>query len=153
VKTIFKLLAFWAAVISVAGAQAQDFSIDWFGLAGGGNGSSLGGDFELSATIGQPEAGGMTGGDFAIIGGFWSIVAVEDTPGSPQLSIRLASAGVIISWPETGSAGFVLEEASTLTGPASSWTPVNASQQSSGGTITVSLLLGSGNHFYHLRKP
>lgn len=152
-KTTAKLVTFLAAIIGGISAQAQDFSIDWFGLAGGGNGSSLGGDFELSATIGQPEAGGMAGGDFSIIGGFWSIVAVEESPGSPTLSIRLSTAGVIISWPESGSAGFALEEASTLTGTASSWSSVNTIPQSSDGTISVSLHLSSGNHFYRLRKP
>ena len=39
-----------------------------------------GGEFELSGTIGQPDAGAtMTGGDFELTGGFWveTIVAVS----------------------------------------------------------------------------
>src|SRR6185436_19071535 len=62
----------WLAALAVViggGVQAQDFSIDWFGLAGGG-GSSLGGDVQLSATIGQPAIGEISGGDFNIIAGF-----------------------------------------------------------------------------------
>ena len=32
---------------------------------------TTGGSFELSGTIGQPDAGVMTGGDFELVGGFW----------------------------------------------------------------------------------
>ena len=32
---------------------------------------STSGDFELSGTIGQPDAGVMTSGDFTLTGGFW----------------------------------------------------------------------------------
>lgn len=32
---------------------------------------STGGDFELSGTIGQPDAGMMEGGGFTLSGGFW----------------------------------------------------------------------------------
>ena len=142
------------AWLFVAGAlPAQDFSIDWFGLAGGG-GSSFGGDVELSATIGQPEAGEMMGGDFAIIGGFWSIVTLEETPGQPPLlSVSLAEGSVIISWPESGSEGFGLEETGALANPSNPWTPINATPEVSNGTKTVRLPLAPGNHFYRLHKP
>ena len=41
----------------------------------GGGGFSAGGSFELEGTIGQHDAGpndGMTGGGFALVGGFWA---------------------------------------------------------------------------------
>ena len=40
-------------------------------IDGGGVMRSSGGDFELSGTIGQPDAGIMTGGGFQLTGGFW----------------------------------------------------------------------------------
>lgn len=43
---------------------------------GGGAMQIAGGEFELSATIGQPDAGVLTGGEFALTGGFWSSVEV-----------------------------------------------------------------------------
>ncbi len=58
-------------------AFAQDFAIDWYTIDGGG-GFSAGGDFELEGTIGQPDAGALTGGDFALTGGFWAVT----TPGN-----------------------------------------------------------------------
>ena len=36
---------------------------------------SSGGDFELGGSIGQPDAGVMTGGDFELVGGFWAVAA------------------------------------------------------------------------------
>jgi len=56
-------------------AHGQPFTIDWFTIDGGG-GDSANGAFELSATIGQPDAGEvMTGGAFELTGGFWSVAA------------------------------------------------------------------------------
>ncbi len=34
---------------------------------------STGGEFSLGATIGQHDAGVMTGGEFELVGGFWAI--------------------------------------------------------------------------------
>ncbi len=51
-------------------ANAQEFRIDWHTIDGGG-GYSAGGDFELEGTVGQCDAGVLTGGDFALTGGFW----------------------------------------------------------------------------------
>jgi len=39
---------------------------------------STGGDFELSGTIGQPDAGVQAGGEFDLSGGFWFELAPTD---------------------------------------------------------------------------
>ena len=52
-------------------AFAQDFAINWYTIDGGG-GFSFGGDFDLEGTIGQHDAGVLTGGDFVLTGGFWA---------------------------------------------------------------------------------
>jgi hypothetical protein len=56
------------------------YSIGWWTLDGGGEMWSTGGDFELSGTIGQPDANEllMTGGDFELTGGFWFAQAHGD---------------------------------------------------------------------------
>ena len=51
-------------------AIAQPFSVSWYSIDGGG-GTSVGGTFELSGTIGQPDAGNLSGGGFELRGGFW----------------------------------------------------------------------------------
>ncbi len=68
-------------------AFAQSFSIDWFKIAGGG-GTSTGGVYTVSGTIGQPDAGAMSGGNYTLVGGFWGVVAALQTPGAPSLSTR-----------------------------------------------------------------
>ena len=73
----------------ISSASAKSYSIDWYKIAGGG-GSSTGGQYVVSGTIGQHDAGGpMTGGNYSLIGGFWSIVAAIQTPGAPLLTVTL----------------------------------------------------------------
>ncbi len=66
-------------LLAVCGAAlaGNTFEMDWHTIDGGGKISSTGGGFELSATIGQPEAGIMFGGGFQLTGGFW----FEQPPG------------------------------------------------------------------------
>jgi hypothetical protein len=67
------LIAFSAAVAQLAGPPSYDLS--WHTLDGGGATFSTGGGFELGGTIGQHDAGppgGMTGGGFQLVGGFWA---------------------------------------------------------------------------------
>ena len=73
-------LTFGAAVVFLAtSATADDSNLDWYTIDSGGAMSSTGGDFDLSGTIGQPDAGTMSGGDFALAGGFWP-AAFRDCP-------------------------------------------------------------------------
>lgn len=60
----------FVAVAETAGAQM--FSIPWHTIDNGG-GSSAGGSFVLTGTIGQHDAHTpMAGGGFTLIGGFWA---------------------------------------------------------------------------------
>ena len=47
--------------------------IPWYTLDGGGALHAAGGNFTLSGTIGQPDAGRMSGGSRALVGGFWGL--------------------------------------------------------------------------------
>ena len=59
--------------VCVSVASAEDYDLNWWTIDGGGETWCIGGDFELSGTIGQPDAGvSMTGGDFELVGGFWA---------------------------------------------------------------------------------
>ena len=60
-------------LLTAISAFAQDFDISWHTIDGGGEMFTSGGNFELSGTIGQPDAGAMSGGDFELTGGFWSV--------------------------------------------------------------------------------
>jgi hypothetical protein len=61
-------------------ALAADYAIEWYTIDGGGagvSGASTGGNCTLSGSIGQPDARNqpepMTGGTYAMSGGFWVI--------------------------------------------------------------------------------
>ena len=142
-KTLF--LAF----IVVAGAfpaSAQNYSIDWFTIDGGG-GTSTGGGYSVSGTIGQPDAGGpMTGGNYSLTGGFWALQFAVQSVDAPLLSIAPFGAGQArISW-TSNTPGFVLQETTNLsTGP---W--VN-SPSGAGNPVTVPATLPIKS--YRLRKP
>ncbi len=87
-----------AALLLSAKTPAQSYNIDWYKIAGGG-GTSTGGTYTVSGTIGQPDAGGpLTGGKYSLMGGFWAIYAVN-LPGAPVLTITYAGGKAIVSWP------------------------------------------------------
>ena len=63
-------------------AQTGDpYDLTWSTIDGGG-GRSTGGAFILEGTIGQPDAGLMSGGDYVLAGGFWPATSwcVVDLP-------------------------------------------------------------------------
>lgn len=62
----------------VVNAVEPEFEINRSTIDGGGVMQSMGGDFELSGTIGQPDAGVMVGDDFELSGGFWFALSPTD---------------------------------------------------------------------------
>ena len=55
--------------LSVGIVLAQDYAVDWHTVDGGGEMWSTGGDYELGGTIGQADAGAMTGTTIPVDGG------------------------------------------------------------------------------------
>jgi hypothetical protein len=74
------MLAAAALGASVILAVAVDptYDLTWHTIDGGGVMRSTGGNFELSGTIGQPDAGAMSGGNFTLTGGFWFELVPSD---------------------------------------------------------------------------
>ncbi len=130
--------------------KAQSYSIDWFSINGGG-GTSTGGGYSVSGTIGQPDAGSMSGGNFILDGGFWGIIAAVQTPGSPVLKVTLSNNFVIVSWPDSAS-GFQLQNNNDLT-VTNGWSNVPENFATNGGRVLLTLPSPTGNNFYRLRKP
>jgi len=63
---LLSLLAFTATALAQTG-----YEVPWWTVDGGGGASSAVGSYSLVGTVGQADAGGMSGGDFALCGGFW----------------------------------------------------------------------------------
>jgi hypothetical protein len=70
------LAALLGLTVCSAAASAATLDIEWYTVDGGGATFSTGGTFTLGATIGQPDAGTMTGGTFTLVGGFWGVSGV-----------------------------------------------------------------------------
>jgi hypothetical protein len=142
-RTLTVMLALLAASVTTT---AQSYSIDWHTINGGG-GTSTGGMFSVSGTLGQPDAGGpMTNGQYSLTGGFWALPGVIQTPGAPTLHIAATAPGLAtISW-SPATPGFVLQMSDNLTTPNWSDTPSGAANPT-----TVPATLPS--KFYRLRKP
>jgi len=55
------------------GALAQGgYDLSWWTADGGGQTFSTGGGYSLGGTIGQPDAGLLSGSGYTLAGGFWS---------------------------------------------------------------------------------
>lgn len=145
-----KLVLTLAAWLCAHTAMAQSYSIDWFTIDGGG-GTSTGGVYSVSGTIGQPDAGKMSGGNFSLDGGFWGIIAAIQTPGAPVLTITRSNTFAIVSWPETAT-GFRLENNNNLS-LTNGWATAPQTRSTNGGQISVTVPAGPGNNFYRLKNP
>jgi hypothetical protein len=130
-----------ALLVTVGSAYAQTLSLDWSTIDSGG-GTSSGGQYTVSGTIGQPDASAMSGGSFTLQGGFWPGIIVRST-NAPTLFIQLAGDSVIISWSPV-TAGFQLEEKEDLAEVV--WTAAPA-----GNPVTIPIT--GPARFYRLTKP
>jgi hypothetical protein len=79
-KVILALAAL-LLLASVALAQPGDgYDLPWWAVGGGGR-ESAGGNYALIGTIGQPDVGVLTAGNYTLVGGFWS---GEGIPAEPE---------------------------------------------------------------------
>jgi hypothetical protein len=145
-KPKFILLLLAGLLGAFSGARAQSYSINWYKVAGGG-GTSTSTTYTVSGTIGQPDASGaMTGGNYSLTGGFWSLISVIQTSGAPTLYISHSGANVTVYWQNV--ANWTLQQNANLAVPAS-WSTSSGITQSN-GTNMLSLTQPAGNRFYRL---
>jgi len=132
-------------IFSAMNAFSQ-FAINWHTIDGGG-GTSTGGVYSVSGTIGQPDASQQTmaGGNYSLQGGFWALYAVQ-TPGAPTLTIVPAGPNqATISWTPNNT-NYVLQETLTLS-------PANWTNSLSGSTNPIVVPANVLTKFYRLFKP
>jgi hypothetical protein len=70
--TILLLVLPMLVLSTAAGAQSGGgYDLTWSTVDGGGYTFSLGGGYALGGTMGQPDAGVLSGGPYTLGGGFW----------------------------------------------------------------------------------
>ena len=148
-KTGFKIVLMTLALTAIVSrAQAQTYSIDWYTIDGGG-GTSTGGVYAVSGTIGQPDAGGpMTGGNYSLTGGFWSLIAAVQTGGAPTLFISHSGNTVTVYWQDVS--GWSLQQNSNLTS-FGGWS-ASSGGTTSNGTNYLNITPPTGNLFFRLKN-
>ena len=145
---IIKYLAMVCVAWFAWNMAAQNYSVDWYKIAGGG-GTSTGGTYQVSGTIGQPEAGGtLSGGQYSVTGGFWSLLAVVQTAGLPNLTLTRAGTSVCIWWPTTDNC--TLQQTASLA-PAN-WVTCGYPITTTNGTCCITFTQPAGNLFFRLQR-
>ena len=147
-KTVILAFGFLFSICRL-NCPAQQYSIEWYKVAGGG-GVSTGGVFSASGTIGQPDAGAaMSGGSFSVTGGFWSLISVVQTPGAPLLTVTRSGNNVIVSWPYPSS-GFGLQQNSNVN--TTNWTTSGFSITTNAVNNSITIPSPTGKLFFRLKQ-
>ena len=137
------------AVAACHSVSAQSYSIDWYKIAGGG-GTSTNGLYAVSGTIGQPDAGNtMSGGNYSLTGGFWSLISVVQTAGAPTLYVSQSGSAVTVYWQD--ASGWSLQQNNNLSTPAG-WSATGGVSLVN-GTNYLNVASPSGNLFFRLQHP
>ena len=148
-KTNSRLLSAAVALLLAAGAIAQPYSIDWHKVSGGG-GTSTNGQFSVSGTVGQQDAGeAMFGGNYSLTGGYWSLISLVQTPGAPSLFIKLAGNSVIVSWPSSAT-NYELQQNANLA--TTNWITSGYTITTNGSSDSITISQPAGNLFFRLRQ-
>lgn len=144
-----KLILLFTLLLPILGF-AQSYSVDWYKIAGGG-GTSTGVTYQVTGTIGQPDASGaMSGGNYSVTGGFWSLISVVQTLGAPTLTVTHSGISVKVSWPSTATS-WTLQQNSDLT--TANWTTSGFTLSDDGTNKSVTITSPSGNLFFRLSHP
>lgn len=145
-------LVHWLVTFILCLPVFAQYAIDWYSIDGGG-GMSTGGVYTVTGTIGQPDVGpAMSGKQYSVIGGFWSLVAVVETSGAPYLTVSLATTGtVMIAWPVSPE-GWVLQASPDLS-QGGTWVNLPLTSPTNGLYIQLIDPTPMGSMFYRLHKP
>ena len=95
-NAFFTLVAVYLLITVPSAAQSGgQYEMPWSTIDGGG-GTSAGGQYIVTGTIGQPDAGYSVSGDYEVLGGFW--------PGGPLCFVDFHHfARFAEYWLQTGS--------------------------------------------------
>jgi hypothetical protein len=91
----------------------------------------------------------MSGGNYSLTGGFWSLISVVQTLGAPTLYISHSGNTMTVYWQNVF--GWNLQQNNDLSQP-SNWS-ASGGVTASNGTNYLQLASPTGNLFFRLQKP
>ena len=149
-RRLFPWIMALALLAFVWSAQAQTYTINWYKVGGGGAMNTTNGIYTLSGTIAQHDAvAPITGGQYQLTGGFWSLISVLQTPGAPTLHIRISGTTVVVYWLDV--LGWSLQQNTSLTNTPG-WT-ASSGVTTTGDTNYLNILSPSGHLYFRLASP
>lgn len=147
-RWLVKVLGLLMAFGLHSAARAQSCTLDWSTIDGGG-GTSTGGVYAVSGTIGQPDAGTMNGGGFSLTGGFWSLIAAVPSAGAPPLAIfRTTTNTIVVTWPSATTWNL---QQNTNSISSVNWSNVTSGVLDDGQMKQLIVNPPTGNRFYRLK--
>lgn len=85
ITSMFQRLCIGMALFGPSAVANAQYSLSWHTIDAGGAMNTSGGAFELSGTIGQPDASSfnapLSAGIFELVGGFWPVASGCACPG------------------------------------------------------------------------
>ncbi|PYI80058.1 MAG: hypothetical protein DME26_22350, partial [Verrucomicrobia bacterium] len=139
---------------TTAGGNAANHIAKWDGSTWSALGSGMLGAYPANVSVLAVSGSDLyAGGSFSTAGGKVSAyIARAYLLTLPALSVLRSGPDVMVSWPSAETAGFALEQASTLAA-APSWVTNTARVTDDGTNKSVTLPATNSPQFFRLRRP
>jgi hypothetical protein len=134
---------------SILAGGTELFTIEAFAISNGG-GVSTNSEFHVTGAIGQPATASSASEQFQLDPGFFRTLELDLPTGPVTLTFASQAGNLKISWPASGTEGFILEHVSNLAGNPD-WQPAPESPDLQGSMKSVLAPIANGNQFYRLR--
>jgi hypothetical protein len=109
--------------------------------------------YSVSGTIGQPDASAtMTGGQYSLTGGFWSLITAVQTPGAPYLRVMRTTTNTVCVWWALSDMGWKLQATTNLLFAGSVWVDCPPPYQTNAMSIYYIESPPIGKKFYRLKQ-
>ncbi len=142
------LIPLGLAFLGSCATYAGHLSVNNLRISPGG-GTSSGGNFRLTTTLGQPTRLALGGGSFRLNTSISSLTVIQ-TPGAPLVDLKIFGPNLVLSWAlPTTEYRLQMNADLALT---NAWTPVIQSPVTNQGIVSVSLPPPAGNRFFRLHR-
>ena len=143
------LLALSLSIGLVYGQVGGGYDLSWSSVDGGGATFSTGGSYELGGTIGQLDAGVLTGGTYSLEGGFWGGAEGASPTPTATATPSSTSTATITATPSPTSTGVPPTATMTQVPGGNAFAhlaPSSPITVAVGSHFTLDLKINSGSH-------